>query len=63
MKYLKIIVGSMLALSGLVQLLKVIGIYLRQPANQWPVGAELGTLAGLVAGVLLVRSGLRHKKW
>jgi len=62
MKYLKIIIGSLLALSGLVQLLKVIGIYLSQPADQWPVGAELGTLAVLVVGVLLVRSGLRHRK-
>ncbi len=62
MKYLKIIVGSLLAMSGLVQLLKVLSIYLSQSADAWPVGAELGTLAVLVAGVLLVRSGLRHKK-
>ena len=62
MKYVKIIVGSLLALSGLVQLLKMLGIYLSQPADKWPVGAELGTLAVLVAGVLLVRSALHYKK-
>lgn len=62
MKYLKIIIGGLLAISGLVQLLKVIGLYWTLPFNEWPVGAEIGTIAIMVAGIFIFKSGLNHNK-
>ena len=56
MKYVKIIFGGLLAISGFVQLLKVIGLYLTLPSNEWPVGAEIGTGAIMVAGIFIVKS-------
>jgi hypothetical protein len=60
MKYIKIIIGGLLAISGFLQLLKVISLYLILPFEQWPLGAEIGTIAITIAGIFIFINGLKH---
>ena len=62
MKALKIISGALLALIGLIQLTKVILLYIELPFNAWPIGAEFGTIGFIIAGIAIFISGIKKPK-
>ncbi|MES2763425.1 MAG: hypothetical protein V4677_14520 [Bacteroidota bacterium] len=62
MRAVKIIFGVLLALIGFVQLAKVILLYIELPFNEWPIGAEFGTLGFIIGGIALFISGVKKQK-
>lgn len=62
MRMFKIICGALLALMGFVQLTNIILLYIRLPFEDWPIGAEFGTIGFIIAGIVLFLSGVKKTK-
>ncbi|UKJ06952.1 hypothetical protein [Solitalea lacus] len=62
MKWIKFIIGGGLFISSTIQLIKLLNSYFTLPFDQIPFGAEIGTGAMMLAGILIFRSGLKKEE-